>query len=260
MDYKAILLEKKDGIATVTINQPKTMNCLVQDVFDELGLVTKELAADGDVKAVILTGAGRAFCAGGDLNRFMEGFDRVSSIDYVDAIRPWCLNWVNLKKPTIAAVNGPAVGAGLSLVLMCDISIVSDQAKLGSAFISMGLIPDLAAAYFLPRTVGPQKAKELLLTGRQVSAQEALEIGMVNRVVPHDQVIAESVSLAKQLANGPSFAIWSTKRMINMSLDMDLKNLLELESLIQGSCFTTDDSKEAVDAFLHKRKPVFKGR
>ena len=170
------------------------------------------------------------------------------------------MDWVNLKKPTIAAVNSPAVGAGLSIVLMCDISIASEQAKFGSAFINMGLIPDLAGAYFLPRAVGPQKAKELLMTGRMVDAKEALEIGLVNRVVSHDHLQDEVFELAKKLAQGPTFAIRNTKRMVNMSLDMDFADLLELESVIQSICFLSEDSKEAVDAFLNKRRPIFKGK
>ena len=259
MAYSAILYEKSSGVATVTINQPKALNCLSQAVTGELSQVTREIAADDEVKAVILTGAGKAFCAGGDLNRFVEGFDQVGAVDYVDALHPWCLEWIRLKKPTIAAVNGAAVGAGLSVALMCDMILASDKAKLGSAFINMALIPDLAAAYFLPRAVGPHKAKELLMTGRTLDSAEALSIGMVNKVVPHEQLLEEAGRLAGQLAAGPSFSIWNTKRMVNMSLDMDLGNLLELESLVQSICFMTHDSGEAVDAFLNKRKAVFTG-
>lgn len=259
MEYSAILYEKCNGVATVTINQPKSLNCLAQVVTDELAQVTGEIAADNEVKAVILTGAEKAFCAGGDLNRFLEGFDQISAVDYVDALHPWCTDWIRLKKPTIAAVNGPAMGAGLSAALMCDIILASDRAKLGSSFINMALIPDLASAYFLPRAVGPHKAKELMMTGRTFDSAEALSIGLVNRVVPHEQLMVEVGKLAAQLAAGPSFSIWNTKRMVNMSLDMDLSNLLELESLLQSICFLTHDSGEAVDAFLNKRKAVFTG-
>jgi len=260
MDYKAIKYEKKDGVAIVTLNQPQAMNALIHPAFDELYIVTQEISADDSVKAVILTGEGKAFCAGGDINRFREGFDLVSGMNYVDGVHPFCKNWVSLKKPTIAAVNGPAVGAGLSLVLMCDISIASDKAKLGSAFINMGIIPDLACAYFLPRIVGVQKAKELLFTGRVVNAEEALSIGLVNKVVSADTLMDEAMALATTLAGGPSFSIRNTKRMIQMSLDMDLNNLLNLEAILQGVSFNTEDSKEAVSAFVEKRKPSFKGK
>ncbi len=260
MEYTAIKYEKKDGVAVISFNQPKMMNCLIQQAIDEMGAVTKEIAADDEVKAVILTGEGRAFCAGGDLNRFMEGFDKISAVEYVDSIHVWVKDWCNLKKPTIAAINGAAVGAGLSIALMCDIMIASDKAVLGSAFINMGLIPDLTAAYFLPRTVGIHKAKELMFTGRQVKADEALSIGLVNQVVPAESLMDEAMAMASKFAAGPSFAIWNTKRLLNMGLDLDLTNFLEVESFLQGLCFITDDSKEAVDAFLNKRKPVFTGK
>lgn len=260
MEYSAVIYEKKNGYAVITLNQPKSLNALVKQLTDDLLNVTREIEADDEVKAVILTGAGKAFCAGGDLNRFVEGFDPVSAVEYVDALHPLTMEWIRLKKPTIAAVNGPAVGAGLSIALACDIIYASDQAKLGSAFINMGLIPDLACAYFLPRVIGPNKAKELLFTGRNVDAAEALSIGLVNCVLPHDELMSEAEKLAAQLAGGPTFAIWNTKRIVGMGLDMDLSNLLELESLIQGMCLTSKDSGEAVDAFLNKRKANFIGR
>lgn len=260
MDYQAIKYEKKDGVGIVTLNQPESLNPLVQPVLDELALVTREIAADGEIKVMVLTGAGRAFCAGGDINRFKDGFDHVSGVDYVDGIHPWCLDLIHLKKPTIAMINGPAVGAGMSLALMCDISIASDQAKIGSAFINMGLIPDLAAAYYLPRAVGLQKAKELLYTGMTLDAQEALAIGLVNRVVPHQDLEAEVMKLAGKLVRGPGFALANTKRIVNMGQDVDLSTLLEMESYIQSVCLLSDDSKGAVNAFLNKEKYGFTGR
>lgn len=260
MEYSAIEYKKENGVATITICRPESMNCLVQAVLDELAAVTKEIAADAEVKAVILTGKGRAFCAGGDLNRFVEGFTPQSAIEYVDLLHPWCMDWINLKKPTIAAVNGAAVGAGMSIALMCDITIASEQAKLGSAFLNMGLIPDLSATYFLPRMVGVHRAKELMLTGRTFGAEEALQMGVVDRVVPQDALLDEARKLAAAFAAGPTYAIASTKRMLNASMDLDLNSLLNLESILQSTCFMTDDSKEAVNAFLEKRKPVFTGK
>lgn len=260
MSYTSIIYEKKDGIAKVTLNEPEQMNSLVQTMFDDLAAVTREIAADNEVKVAVLTGAGRAFCAGGDIKRFKEGFDNVSGIEYVDSIHPGMLDWVNMKKPTIAMINGAAVGAGMSLSLLCDISIASDKAKLGSAFINMGLIPDVAAAYYLPRAVGVQKAKELLFTGRIVDAQEALSIGLVCQVVPHEQLEEEVMKLAKKLAASATFAIGNTKRIVNMGLDIDLSALLKLEAYMQSACLNTDDAKEAVDAFFNKRPAEFKGR
>lgn len=260
MSYQAILLEKKNGVATITLNQPKTMNSLVQEMIDDLGKAVEEIAADDEVKVVILTGAGKAFCAGGDLNRFTQGFDTVSGLDYVDAIHPIMRALANLKKPTIAAVNGAAAGAGLSLMLLCDMAYLADNAKVSCAFVNMGLIPDCALAYYLPRVVGIQKAKELVFSGRMLTAQEADAYGLTNGVVPADQLMDHVTAFAEKLANGPSFALRLAKRMLGMSLDMDMNNLLTLEAMMQSTCFTTEDSQEAVAAFLEKRKPVFKGK
>ena len=259
MGYDAIKYEKSNGIAKVSFNQPKTMNCLVQQCIDELGAITKEIAADPEIKAVILTGEGKAFCAGGDLNRFMDGFDKISGVYYVDAIHEWVRNWVNLKVPTIAAVNGAAVGAGLSIALLCDIIIASENALFGSAFINMGLIPDLGAAYFMQRAVGVHKAMELMLTGRNVKADEAVSIGLANYKVSAEELMSEAEKLAARFINAPSYAVANTKRLIHYAMDMDFDRFLETESFLQGSCFVTEDSKEAVTAFLEKRKPVFKG-
>ena len=257
MDFQAIIYEKKDHVATITLNQPQVLNALVQAEFDELADVTKKIAQDDDIRVVVLTGAGKAFCAGGDISRFKEGFTLESGYEYVDKLHPWCLDWANLSKPTIAAVNGAAVGAGMSIMLMCDISIASSKAKFGSAFINMGLVPDLGAAYYLPRVVGIQKAKEMLFTGHNIDSAEALSIGLVNRVVEHENFMEEVYALAFQLAQGPSFALQNTKKLVNMGMDMDYRGLLEAESFVQALNLSSGDSKEAVDAFLNKRKPVF---
>ena len=259
-EYKSIVVEKKDGIAVVTLNEPKTLNSLIQSMFDDLAVAAVELDKDDEVKVVVLTGAGKAFCAGGDLNRFKEGFDMVSGVDYVDNIHPFIKNWFDMRKPTIAAVNGAATGAGMSLALLCDMAIASDKAKIGCAFINMALVPDCALAWVLPRVIGVQKAKELIYTGRLVGAEEAEKIGLFNCVVPAESLMDEVMKLAGRLAKGPSYAIRMCKRIINMGLDMDLNNLLSLESVIQTGCLCSEDSSEAVNAFLGKRAPVFKGR
>lgn len=259
MTYEAIVLEKKDSVAWVTINQPNAMNCLVKEVLDELSLATAELAEDESVKAIVLTGAGKAFCAGGDINRFKQGFGFLSGMDYVDGVHRFLKDWMNLKKPVIAMVNGPAMGAGMSLALACDIIIASEEAKFGASFISMGLIPDVGAAYFLPRIVGINKAKEILFTGKILDCEEALEVGIVNRIVPSANLAEEVAALTARLAKGPGFAISCTKRILNSSQDLDFSSLLILESTLQSMCFQTEDSNEAVKAFFEKRRPEFKG-
>jgi 2-(1,2-epoxy-1,2-dihydrophenyl)acetyl-CoA isomerase len=183
-----------------------------------------------------------------------------AAVELVKATPPWALKWISRDKPTIAAVHGHAAGAGLSRSLMCDMSIASDRAVFTSAFIKMGLVPDLAATYFLPRAVGIQRAREIFLTGRQVKGDEAAAIGLVNRAVPHDSLMDEALGLAAGLTELPAYALTSTKRMTNSALDMDLGSLLEMEAQLQGICFMTGDSSEAVKAFLEKRKPRFSGK
>jgi len=260
MEYKAIMAEKKDGVAVVTINQPKTMNALTQQVFDELTSAAADLTEDESVKAIVLTGAGRVFCAGGDLNRFQEGFTRNSGVDFMEGVHTCVRAWANMKKPVIAAVNGPAMGAGLSLVLLCDLSVMSADAKVSCAFINMGLIPDCGLAYYLPRIIGLQKARELILTGRKVDAEEAERIGLVTKTAPPGEVMEEAMKLADQLAKGPAYGLRMSKRILGMSLDLSLNDLLHAEAMVQADCYMTDDSKEAVSAFIEKRPPEFKGQ
>lgn len=234
------------------------MNSLVQQIWDELDVAARELEADEEVKVVIMTGAGKAFCAGGDLKRFLEGFDQMSAIGYVENVQKTVSAWTNFTKPTIAAVNGATAGAGLSLMLMCDFAIAVDSATFCAAFINMALVPDCGAGYFLPRFVGLRKAKELIFTGKTIDAAEALRIGLVNQVVQKDNLMNAAESLAEQLSKGPSFALQMAKRMVNKGNDLDFTNFLSIEAAQQSICLLSDDSKEAVSAFVEKRKPVFR--
>jgi len=260
MAYTAIQYEVTEGVALVTLNQPANMNALTQVMADDLMAVLQEVEEDPQVKVVVFTGTGRAFCAGGDINRMREGFDQVSALDYMDSMLRIAKKWNELKKPTIAAVNGAAAGAGLSLVLLSDISIVVSTAKLSCAFINMGLAPDFAMAYYLPRLVGPQRAKELIYTGRIFMPDEALQMGLINRVVEPEALMEETMALAKKLAKGPTYAMRLAKRMLQVSMESDFHTLLDVEGLIQSSAFMSEDSKEAVSAFLDKRKPTFQGK
>lgn len=257
--YQTLEVSLNNGVAVVTLNQPKIMNALVQEMIDELAELTKRLEKDDDVKVVVLTGNGRAFCAGGDLNRFQQGFTLLEAVQYVKDIHPWVLDWIHMSKPTIAAVNGYAAGAGLCVALMCDVILASDQAKFSSDFINVGIVPDLAGMYYLPRILGPHRAKELVFTGRRVDAEEALRLGLANRVVPNEELLNQALELAVQLANGPLFAIKTAKKMLNMSLDLSLDQLVSMEAYAQGICFQTKDASEAINAFLEKRKPQFIG-
>lgn len=260
MGYETIVFENRDGVGYIKMNRPKSMNALEDQLLQELKDVTKAVAEDDQIKAVILTGSGNAFCAGGDLKRLQEGFTAISGMEYMKAIHPWVIQFANLNKPTIAAVNGFAVGAGFCISLLCDIVIASDQAKFGQAFVNVGLVPDLAGMYYLPRLVGLQRAKELVFTGRMVDAQEAYNMGIVNKITPADKLEEEVSKFAAKLAAGPTVAISNAKRIINMSINLNLEDLLEIEGYSQSLCFQTEDHKEAVDAFLSKRKPAFKGK
>ena len=261
MNYESIKVAKQsDGVAVVTLNQPKTLNSLSKQIIDDLSSAVSDLSGDDCVKAIVLTGEGKAFCAGGDLTRFKEGFTTVSGLDYIEGIHLLIKSWTKLKKPTIAAVNGAAAGAGMSLMLMCDIAYAAETAKMGCAFINMALIPDCGLAYYLPRAIGIQKAKELIFTGRMLGAKEAMETGLINQVFTDDSLMKEVLKIASEIAAKPAFALRYSKRITDMSLDVDFDSLLNIESLMQSQLFNTEDSKEAVSAFLAKRKPVFKGK
>lgn len=261
MSYHSIILTKADGVAVIQMNNPKAMNALEDELSAELLSAYKDVAADPAVGAVILTGAEKAFCAGGDLKKLNEGFPTAEAgYDYMKSFREMVTTFLNMPKPTIAAVNGFAVGAGLCIAMQADLILASDKAKFGMAFANVGLIPDLAGLYTLPRLVGLQRAKELVFTGRTIGAEEAGAMGIVNRVVPHEQLLDEAQKLARRLADGPRVALRMAKNVMNDSINMTLEQLLDLEPHAQSICFQSEDHKIGVQAFFRKEKPVFKGR
>ena len=261
MSYHSLILTKADGVAVIQMNNPKAMNALEDELSAELLSAYKDVAADPAVGAVILTGAEKAFCAGGDLKKLNEGFPTAEAgYDYMKSFREMVTTFLNMPKPTIAAVNGFAVGAGFCIAMQADLILASDKAKFGMAFANVGLIPDLAGLYTLPRLVGLQRAKELVFTGRTIGAEEAGAMGIVNRVVPHEQLLDEAQQLARRLADGPRVALRMAKNVMNDSINMTLEQLLDLEPHAQSICFQSEDHKIGVQAFFRKEKPVFKGR
>ena len=261
MSYHSIILTKADGVAVIQMNNPKAMNALEDELSAELLSAYKDVAADPAVGAVILTGAEKAFCAGGDLKKLNEGFPTAEAgYDYMKSFREMVTTFLNMPKPTIAAVNGFAVGAGFCIAMQADLILASDKAKFGMAFANVGLIPDLAGLYTLPRLVGLQRAKELVFTGRTIGAEEAGAMGIVNRVVPHEQLLDEAQKLARRLADGPRVALRMAKNVMNDSINMTLEQLLDLEPHAQSICFQSEDHKIGVQAFFRKEKPVFTGR
>lgn len=262
MVYETLILEREDGIATITLNRPQRMNALNEQLIAELVQVTDEVGRDDAVKAVVLTGAGRAFCAGGDVHDLPLFYmtDAAEIRGFLKKLNRIPLNLRNMAKPAIAAVNGAAVGAGCSFVMACDIIIASEDAIFGQAFVNVGYHPDSGSSYFLPRLVGVAKACELILTGKAIDAREAEKIGLVNQIVPSETLMATVRELALKIANGPSVAIGLAKRCIYQGLQMNLEQALDCELEGATASILTEDETEGVDAFKEKRKPVFRGR
>ncbi|MFH1003484.1 MAG: enoyl-CoA hydratase-related protein, partial [Chloroflexota bacterium] len=237
------------------------MNAHGADMVEELIRIVADLKQDDGIRAVIVTGAGPAFCAGADLAYPFLGLTNTAEIRrFMNRAHTVPLGFQAMEKPVVAAINGPAIGAGLSLALGCDIRIASEKARFGSAFTAVGVHPDNGATYFLPRLVGLGRAMELMLTNRIIDAQEAERIGLVNMVVPPEQLEPTVKELARRLAQGAPVALALTKNSLNQSLGQDLDTMLETESKAQSICYLTEDCKEGVEAFLGKRRPVFKGR
>ncbi|RLB39091.1 MAG: hypothetical protein DRH20_04390 [Deltaproteobacteria bacterium] len=260
-----LVYQVRDGVATLTLNRPEKLNACTTAMYD--GLVEAAAAADEDetVKVLVLTGAGRGFCAGSDASERLAARVEGKKAQGAggDLLRPvgyFGRALYEFGKPTIAAVNGVCAGSGLSLALLCDIRIASDKARFGAVWVRRGLVPDVGATGLLPRTVGLDRAMEMAFTGELLDAEEALRIGLVTRVVPHEGLEAAVEALARKIARGPSVAIALIKRGMRRSAPGDYAAQLEFESYAQNVCFGTEDFKESLDAFLEKREPRFRGR
>ncbi|MFM9968612.1 MAG: enoyl-CoA hydratase/isomerase family protein [Burkholderiales bacterium] len=261
MDYKSMRFEIRDSVAWITINRPQAYNAIDSQATSEFYDIANRCSVDRSVRAVVLTGAGeRAFCAGGDVAEFarsdnMELLVRKMTGDLHTAISR--LAW--LRAPVIAAVNGVAAGAGLSLAACADLVIASDTAKFTSAYTHIGLTPDGSSTFFLTRLLGRRRVLELYMTNRVLSAQEALDWGLVNRVVPAADLMAEVTKLATQLAKGPTQAFGGIKKLVMMAPNDTLESQMERETRIIAEMSTTQDAREGIKAFTEKRKPNFIG-
>ncbi len=254
----SILLDPREGILTITLNRPDVLNAFNDLMLRELHDALRQAARDAAVRCVVLTGAGRGFCSGQDLR------DRgAATFSFSESLRsrynPVILQIRTMEKPVIAAVNGVAAGAGCSLALAADLRIASDRASFIEVFARVGLVPDSGSTYFLPRLVGLGKALELSYMADPVDAQEALRLGLVNRVVPHDDLPAQTALLAQRLAAGPTRGYGLTKRAINHALHAPLEQTLDYEAALQEIAGRTADHREGVAAFLEKRQANFKG-
>ncbi len=264
MIYECLLYEAKDGIATLTLNRPERLNALGgtlrQDLFDA---VTRA-GADPEVRVMVVTGAGKGFCSGGDVKAMGEAKAAQRERPLIEKIAPGrdrtLLAMREAPQPIIAAVNGAAAGAGMNLALGCDIRIASTAAKFTQAFVKRGLHPDWGGTYFLPRVVGMAKACEMIFTGEVIDAAEALRLGIVSRIVAPEELMPTAYDVARRIAAGPPVAIRLAKRSLYANEDLDLRGALQIETMAQNICFETEDATEGIRAFAEKRAPMFKGR
>jgi enoyl-CoA hydratase len=259
MGYEHILLDRDGEIGVVTINRPKVLNALRTDVLRELASCFKELAIDDSVKVVVITGAGdKAFVAGADISE-MAVLDPKKAKDFSEFGNAVFLGIEKFPKPVIAALNGYALGGGCELLMSCDIVIASDKAKIGQPEVKIGIPPGFGGTQRMPRILGKTKAKELIFTGDFVTAEEALRIGLVNKVVPHEKLMEEAKAMAKIIASRAQAAVTMAKQLINEGVNVDIETGIALESKGFAVCFATNDQKEGMKAFMEKREAKFTG-
>lgn len=267
MPYQTITMTIDRGIAVITLNMPETRNAITgADAIDEIEAACRAVNEDMEINVLIITGTDPSFSSGGNVKdmRDKKGMFKGTPAGIMDSYRknvqriPLAVYGVEV--PSIAAVNGPAIGAGCDLALMCDMRVASERASFGETFLNVGLVPGDGGAYFLPRAVGMAKACELTFTGDVISADDAFGIGLVNYVVPHEKLMDRSMALAAKIASKPPEALRMAKRLLYMGQYATLPHLLEQSAAYQALCHHTDDHMEALEAFFQKRAPVYKGK
>ncbi len=259
MSYETLIVQIEEGIATVTLNRPNVLNALSNQVFGELAEVATQLANDDSVRVVIITGGDKVFAAGADINQMATA----TAVDVATSEKPSHKAFriiENMPKPVIAAVAGYALGGGCELTLVADVRIAADNAQFGLPEIKLGILPGAGGTQRLPRLIGAGKAKELIFSGDFISAEEALRVGLVNKVVPADQLFEEARKMAKRFANRGAIALCMAKSAVNEGLRMDLEAGLQYEHKCFSLLFATEDQKEGMKAFMEKRPAKFQGR
>lgn len=261
---ESVLLESASGgIVTLTLNRPEKLNALNNDLAMALIDALSRLEHDPGVHVVLLTGAGRAFCAGGDLGAIAKGRQSGATTTLEPLLRAGMQAVIKIRtmpQPVIAVVQGAAAGAGMNIALAADVRIVSEEATFGQSFTRVGLFPDYGGTYFLPQLVGPAKAAELFYTGEMIDAATALRLGVVNHVVPAAQLEAAARAMAEKIAQGPPVSVRAIKSAIFGAQKQELSHALEQEVRHQVRCFLTEDCREGIQAFMEKRKPKFQGK
>ncbi|MBZ0189096.1 MAG: enoyl-CoA hydratase/isomerase family protein [Candidatus Obscuribacterales bacterium] len=259
-----LLIEKTDNVGLITLNRPDKLNAFNDELTFRLQDALKEMEKDADIRAIVITGAGRGFCSGQDLQSRSVSPDRGERPSLGDSIRrrynPLITRIRRMEKPVIAAVNGVAAGAGASLALACDFRIVSENASFIQSFTKVGLVPDSGSTFLLPRLIGATRAFDLMLSADKLSAKDALTLNLVNQVTQEAKLLESAMSLAKKLAKGPTKAFGLTKRAFNKALFDDLEELLEYEACLQEIAGRSDDFQEGVKAFVEKREPAYSGK
>lgn len=261
-DYNAIQVANENAVAWITLNRPDARNAVNDDMREELLAVLTDARTNPEVRAVVLTGAGKGFCTGADLSRRGSGPSGPGAAREMMRTRSQRLIrtvW-ELEKPVIAAVNGVAAGLGAHLAFACDLVIAAADARFIEVFVRRGIAVDAGGAYLLPRLIGLARAKELVFFGDDLGADDAARIGLVNKVVPADQLHAATKEWADRLATGPTFALGMSKRLLNRSLESDLETALDEEAMVQSIVTQSEDTKEGMLAFAERRQPAFKGR
>lgn len=264
MEFEKIIFEKKDRVATITLNNPEARNSMTHKMAEDFSCAVDLIKRDKDVRVVVITGAGKAFCSGADLKAgtFPDEEIEVNPLDKKNSAKEFYKKFLSIREldiPVIASVNGYAMGAGCCLPLLCDIRIASEKARFSMSFVKIGLNPGMAGTYFLPRLIGTSKAFEMMITGDMVDAQEAYRIGLVNRVIPHDKLEEGTREFALKLAQGAPIAIRLIKNAIFSGANTTIQSAIEYESFGQSLCFETKDFPEGVKAFMEKRPPNFTG-
>ncbi len=262
MSYETLIYEVVDNVATITFNHPDAANAMSPACAKEFLEVANTADDDPDVRAMVLTGAGKMFCAGGDLGAFADAGSgrRKLMMEMTGDLHVGLSRLARSKAPVIAAVNGTAAGAGFSLMMACDLAIAAQSAVFTMAYTRVGLSPDGSSTFYMPRKLGDCRTRELMLTNRVLTATEALEWGVVNQVVPDGEALSEATRLARNLAQGPTLAFSAVKDLLNGAFEQTLESQMELEARAVAGLSMTGDGQEGISAFVEKRKPDFQGK